>query len=267
MQFDTPEKRNPWHTIDKSAVLRILNADMVQGLGEEEVSQRRSEFGPNELVERGLKSPWRILLEQFSDAMVIVLLIAAIISFFVKDPKDAIIILAIVLLNSILGFTQEYRAERAMAALKRIAAPMVKVLRGGHYSQIDARDLVPGDIFLLEAGDSIPADSRLLEAANLRVQEASLTGESLPVEKMTNTIPADSIPLGDRHNMVYLGTSVAYGRGTAMVVETGMRTELGRIAELIQSVESEQTPLQKRMARLGRSLAFAALGIVGIVFS
>ncbi len=266
MQLDTPEKRNPWHTMDGSVVLSTLDVNLDQGLGQEEVRRRLSEFGPNELVERGLKSPWRILLEQFSDAMVIVLLIAAIISFFVKDPKDAIIILAIVLLNSILGFTQEYRAERAMAALKRIAAPMVKVLRGGQYSQIEAHELVPGDIFLLEAGDSIPADSRLLEAANLRVQEASLTGESLPVEKMTNTIPADSIPLGDRHNMVFLGTSVTYGRGTAVVVETGMRTELGRIAELIQSVESEPTPLQKRMSRLGRSLAFAALGIVAIVF-
>jgi Ca2+-transporting ATPase len=266
MQTDDTENRFAWHTLDKAKVLNILKVDPDQGLELEEVQRRQSEFGPNELIERGLKSPWRILLEQFTDAMVIVLLVAAGISFFVKDPQDAIIILAIVLLNSVLGFTQEYRAERAMAALKRMASPMVKVLRGGAYSQIEAKDLVPGDIFLLEAGDAVPADARLLETANLRVQEASLTGESLPAEKSVDPIAAESIPLGDRHNRVYLGTSVTYGRGTALVVETGMQTELGRIAELIQSVESEQTPLQKRMARLGRSLAFGALGIVAIVF-
>jgi Ca2+-transporting ATPase len=266
MQTDDTENRFAWHTLDKAKVLNIQKVDHDLGLELEEVQRRQFEFGPNELIERGLKSPWRILLEQFTDAMVIVLLVAAGISFFVKDPQDAIIILAIVLLNSVLGFTQEYRAERAMAALKRMASPMVKVLRGGAYSQIEAQGLVPGDIFLLEAGDAVPADARLLETANLRVQEASLTGESLPVEKSVDPIPAESIPLGDRHNMVYLGTSVTYGRGTALVVETAMQTELGRIAELIQSVESEQTPLQKRMARLGRSLAFGALGIVAIVF-
>jgi Ca2+-transporting ATPase len=266
MQVETPEKRYPWHTMDTESVLKAQQVNQDQGLVPEEVKRRQSEFGPNELVERGLKSPWRILLEQFTDAMVIVLLIAAGISFFVKDPQDAIIILAIVILNSFLGFTQEYRAERAMAALKRMASPMVKVLRGGEYAQIESQNLVPGDVFLLEAGDAIPADARLLETANLRVQEASLTGESLPVEKSTDPIAAESIPLGDRHNMVYLGTSVTYGRGNAVVVETGMQTELGRIAELIQSVESEQTPLQKRMARLGRSLALGALGIVAIVF-
>jgi Ca2+-transporting ATPase len=266
MQVDEPQTRRTWHTMDVDAVLAAQSVEPKHGLRPEEVKRRQSEFGPNELVERGLKSPWRILFEQFTDAMVVVLLIAAGISFFVKDPQDAIIILAIVLLNSFLGFTQEYRAERAMAALKRMTSPSVKVLRGGTYSQIEAQELVPGDIFLLEAGDAVPADARLLESANLRVQEASLTGESLPVEKSTDPIPAESIPIGDRHNMVYLGTSVTYGRGTALVVETGMETELGRIAELIQSVESEQTPLQRRMARLGRSLAFGALGIVAVVF-
>jgi Ca2+-transporting ATPase len=266
MQTEDAKNRFVWHTLDKVKVLDIQNVVPDQGLEMEEVKRRQSEFGPNELVERGLKSPWRILLEQFTDAMVIVLLVAAVISFFVKDLKDAIIILAIVLLNSVLGFTQEYRAERAMAALKRMAAPMVKVIREGLIGKVDSSDLVPGDIFQLEAGDAVPADARLLEVANLRLQESSLTGESLPAEKSIDPIAAESIPLGDRHNMVYLGTSVTYGRGTALVVETGMKTELGRIAELIQSVESEQTPLQKRMARLGGSLAFAAIGIVVIVF-
>ena len=264
--MDKAENRIFWHTLDKNNALRLLDVDPEGGLGGDEVKRRFSLHGPNELVERGLKSPWLILLEQFTDAMVIVLLVAALISFFVKDLKDAIIIMIIVLLNSILGFTQEYRAERAMAALKRMAAPIVKVLRGGQFIQVESRELVPGDIFLLEAGDAVPADARLLESANLRIQEASLTGESLPVEKSIHPIPSESIPLGDRHNMVYLGTSVTYGRGSALVVATGMDTELGRIAELIQSVKGEQTPLQKRMARLGRSLAFAAIGIVAVVF-
>jgi Ca2+-transporting ATPase len=266
MQVKEDENQTIWHTLDANQVLDAQDVDPNQGLGLEEIQRRQSQFGTNELIEQGLKSPWRILLEQFTDAMVIVLLVAAVISIFVKDIKDSIIILAIVLLNAALGFIQEYRAERAMAALKRMAAPIVKVLREGQFNEIEARDLVPGDIFLLEAGDAVPADGRLIEVANLRVEEASLTGESLPVEKSIQPISAETIPLGDRHNMVYMGTSVSYGRGTAVIVETGMGTELGRIAELIQSVESEQTPLQKRMAQLGRSLAFAALGIVAVVF-
>jgi len=266
MQVEQKENRTAWHTLDPTLVLDLQDVDPSRGLKPEEVVRRQTEFGPNELIERGLKSPWRILLEQFTDSMVIVLLVAAVISIFIKDLKDSIIILAIVLLNGALGFIQEYRAERAMAALKRMAAPIVKVLRDGQLSEFEARDLVPGDIFLLEAGDAVPADARLIESANLRVEEASLTGESLPSEKSIQPISAEGIPLGDRHNMVYMGTSVTYGRGTAVVVETGMKTELGRIAELIQSVEGEQTPLQKRMAHLGRSLAFAAIGIVAVVF-
>ena len=173
-----------WHTLPAEDVLQRLGVDPAQGLDSAEVQRRQQQFGPNELEERGVKSPWRILLEQFSETMVVVLIIAAIVSGVIGDLKDAIAIVVIVILNGILGFTQEYRAEQAMAALKKMAAPHVKVRRGGALQQIDARELVPGDIILLETGDSVPADACLIEAANLRVQEASLTGESTAVDKL-----------------------------------------------------------------------------------
>jgi Ca2+-transporting ATPase len=258
--------RTPWHTLGVQAVLSILEVDSEAGLSHQDAQDRRGRFGPNELISRGLRNPWKILLEQFMDAMVIVLLVAAVISILLQDPKDAIVILAIVILNAGLGFTQEYRAERAMEALKRMAEPVVKVRRGGEIRTIDSRDLVPGDVIRLEAGDAVPADARLIEAANLRSQESALTGESLPVDKTTAPINEESIPLGDRHNMLYMGTVVTYGRGTAVVTETGMDTQLGEIASMIQTVETEPTPLQRRMGRLGRSLALAALAIVVLVF-
>lgn len=260
------EPQTFWHTQPVDKVLEVLAVTTETGLNQEEVLNRRQRFGLNELIEHGLKSPWHILFEQFTDAMVIVLIVAAVISIFVKDPRDAIVIGAIVVLNALLGFVQEYRAERAMAALKRMAAPRVKVRRGGELKQLDSHEIVPGDIIVLEAGDAIPADARLIDAANLRVQESSLTGESVPVDKQTETLERESIPVGDRSNMLFMGTAVTYGRGTAIIVETGMRTELGRIAELIQLVESEATPLQRRMAQLGKILAFSALAIVAIVF-
>jgi Ca2+-transporting ATPase len=260
------EEKSFWHNLSVDRSLEELGVDPDRGLSQDEVLERRTRYGPNELIERGLKSPWQILFEQFTDAMVIVLIVAAVISIFVKDPRDAIVIGAIVVLNAILGFVQEYRAERAMAALKRMAAPRVKVRREGELKQLDSHEVVPGDIILLEAGDAVPADARLINSANLRVQEASLTGESVPVDKQTEVLEAESIPVGDRSNMLFMGTAVTYGRGTAVVVETGMHTELGRIAELIQSVESEPTPLQRRMAQLGKTLALAALGIVVLVF-
>jgi Ca2+-transporting ATPase len=255
-----------WHTLDADKVLDELAVDPQHGLKDGDVQDRRAIYGSNELIDRGLKSPWRILGEQFTEAMVIVLMVAAVLSLFIGDLKDAVAILAIVILNAVLGFTQEYRAERAMAALKQMAAPHVKVRRAGQVLEIEARELVPGDIILLEAGDAIPADARLVETATLRTQEASLTGESLPVDKSIVAIKGETIQIGDRHNMLFMGTAVTYGRGTAVIVETGMRTELGRIAELIQTVETEQTPLQRRMAQLGKYLAFAALGLVVVVF-
>ncbi len=256
----------PWHTLSKETVLDQLKVDADQGLTYSEIESRLLEFGPNELIEHGVINPWRILFDQFKETMVLVLIIAAVISALLSDWKDAIAILAIVILNAILGFVQEYRAEQAMQALKQMAAPIVRVRRDGQVMEIEAHELVPGDVILLEAGSAVPADARLIETASLRVTEASLTGESHAIDKSIETLEGDDMPLGDRINLVYMGTAVNYGRAVAVVVETGMRTQLGRIAELIQSVEGEQTPLQKRMAQLGRSLAFASLGIVGIVF-
>jgi len=264
---DPIKTQQPWHTYSVETVLKDLGVDVHQGLSKAETQLRLAKYGPNELVEHGAKSPWRILLDQFKETMVVVLIVAAIISALLSDWKDAIAILAIVIVNAILGFVQEYRAEKAMQALKKMAAPIVRVRRDGQVIEIEAHELVPGDIILLEAGSAVPADARLVESASLRVSEASLTGESHAVDKNIETLEGDELPLGDRHNLVYMGTAATYGRGTGVVVETGMRTQLGRIAELIQSVSGEQTPLQKRMSQLGRSLALASLGIVAIVFA
>ncbi len=260
-------KATPWHTLAPAALLEKLKTDPEIGLTAAEVQSRRATYGRNELVDYGVKSPFAILFDQLKDTMVLVLIGAATISVLLGHAKDAIVVLAIVVINAIIGFVQEYRAEKAMAALRQLSAPHVKVRRDGRWDEIDAFDLVPGDIILLEAGSAIPADSRLLEAANLRVEEASLTGESEPVDKTVDAHPDDDAPLGDRLNMLYMGTLATYGRGSAVVVETGMRTQLGRIAELIQKVGDEQTPLQRRMSELGKTLAIAALIIVGVVFA
>jgi Ca2+-transporting ATPase len=257
--------QQPWR-LTPDQVLETLDTPPQTGLSQAEAARRLAEHGPNELIERGLRSPWRILAAQFTEVMVIVLIVAAVISFVVGDLKDTIAILVIVVLNAVLGFTQEYRAERAMAALKKMTVPRVKVRRDGQVREISARELVQGDLFLLETGDAVPADGRLLESINLRLQEAALTGESVPVEKSTPPLPGEHLALGDRRNMAFLGTAVTYGRGLAAVTATGMQTELGHIATMIQAVESEPTPLQRRMAQLGKGLAMASLVLVGIIF-
>ncbi len=255
-----------WYQLETEEVLAQLRSDVEAGLNAAEAERRLEEHGPNELVERGLKSPWRILWEQLTGILVLILILAAIVSAALGDFEDAVAILAIVVLNAALGFSQEYRAEKAMAALKELAVPTVRVRRGGRVTEISSRLLVPGDITFLEAGVLAPADGRLVEAVNLRVEEASLTGESEPVEKHTAALPGADPPLGDRVNMVYMGTVVTYGRGTMVVAETGMNTELGRIADMIQGVERSPTPMQVRLDKLGRDLAIAALAIVAIVF-
>jgi P-type Ca2+ transporter type 2C len=257
---------NDWYKLSKEEVAEKLGTKPDGGLDDENAARRLDEYGPNELVEKGAKSPWLILWEQLTGTMVVILIIAAVISYFLGDIIDTIAILAIVVLNALLGFRQEYKAEQAMAALKKLAVPTVRVRRGGHVREISARELVPGDIVLLEAGNLVPADSRLLLNANLRVQEAALTGESEAVDKDEKFIAKDEIPLGDRVNMAYMGTIVTYGRGEAIVTNTGMNTELGGIAEMLQTTGQEQTPLQKRLAQLGRGLAVAAIGLVAIVF-
>ena len=252
--------------LERESLLHVLKTDLETGLTQDEAEQRLAEHGFNELIDRGATSPWRILWEQLTAVMVVILIIAAVISAFVGDYKDAVAIMVIVVLNAALGFSQEHRAEKAMAALKRLAVPTVKVRRDRQIREISAKELVPGDIVLLEAGSAVPADGRLLESASLRAQEAALTGESEPVEKTDKPISGSDIPIGDRKNMLYMGTNVTYGRGTAVITATGMDTELGHIANMLQTVEREPTPLQRRLEQLGRGLAVAALVIVAIVF-
>lgn len=256
-----------WYQNETGQVIKLLGTDQEKGLETAEAVSRLEKTGPNELVDKGGKSPWKILLEQLTGIMVIILIGSAVISMFLGDYEDAIAILAIVVLNTILGFTQEYRAEKAMDALKKLAVPHVRVRRGGHLVEISARELVPGDILLLEAGNTIPADGRLLETANLRVQESVLTGESEPVEKNTNPLPKADLGIGDRRNSIFSGTVVTYGRGLAVITETGMQTQLGKIAEMLQGVGREATPLQRRLEQVGRGLALAALVIVAVVFA
>ena len=257
---------NRWYTKSAEEILHESESDLQKGLSTAEIVKRREQFGLNELVDRGTKSPWKILWEQLTETMVVILIISAVITFFLQEYKDAIAIFVIVVLNSILGFTQEYRAEKAMAALKKMAVPKVRVRRDGKVSEIRAQELVPGDIVFLESGNVVPADGNLVENANLRVQEAVLTGESEAVEKNMVAIHKENPALGDQHNRVFMGTLVAYGRGTVVITDTGMNTELGKIAEMIQSVGQESTPLQKRLAQLGKTLALAALAIVVVVF-
>jgi Ca2+-transporting ATPase len=257
--------KQPW-CLSVEECVNSLHTSSSEGLSTSEARRRLAESGPNELIERGVKSIWAITWEQLTAIMVVILIIAAIISILLGEYKDSVAILVIVLLNTILGVSQEYRAEKAMAALKKMAVPSVKVRRDKRVYEISARDLVPGDIVLLEAGGFVPADTRVLESANLRVQEAALTGESEPVAKHAETLDNEHLPVGDRRNMAYMGTVITYGRGEAVVTETGMHTELGRIAEMIQTVEREPTPLQRRLEQLARGLAVGAIAIVGVVF-
>ncbi len=260
-------KRDLWFHLSAGETVEELQTNAAIGLSDAEAMHRRGRSGFNELVERGAVGPWLILWEQFTSTMVLILIAAAGISGLVGDWKDAGVILAIVVLFAVLGFIQEYRAEKAMAALKKLAQPLVRLRRGGVVSEVSARELVPGDIILLEAGNKIPADCRLIESASLRVEEASLTGESEPVEKEIAPIAGDkTVPLGERRNMVYMGTAVSYGRGAAAVVATGMNTELGRIAGMLQNVPREHTPLQKRLGQLGKTLGLLALGVAALVF-
>jgi Ca2+-transporting ATPase len=207
-----------------------------------------------------------MFFDQFRDFMILVLIAAAIVAGVIGEPADSIAIAVIVMLNAVLGFVQEYRAEKAMAALKKLAAPSAVVIRDGHAESLSAERLVPGDLVVLEAGNVIPADLRLTEAVQLRIQESALTGESVPVEKDSTSIKEAGLPIGDRRNMAYKGTVVTYGRGRGLVTDTGMRTELGRIAGLLQGQDEGRTPLQKRLATFGQKLAYAVLAICVIVF-
>lgn len=254
-----------WHTLSVTETLDDLNSSIAQGLSEAEVQKRQQQFGPNELIEKEGSHPLRLLWEQVSSVMVLILIAAAVASAFLGQVTEAVAISAIVVLFVTLGFVQEYRAEQAMAALKKLSVPLVRVRRSSKLLELSARELVQGDIIILETGNAIPADARVLESVNLRVQEAALTGESEAVEKQTTAIPKPDLPLGDRLNMLYMGTSITYGRGTAVIVATGMDTELGKIATLIQGVEDSQTPLQKQLDDVGRMLAIAGVAVAALV--
>jgi len=268
-QEDTNTPVSPggtWHARSVEDAVRALNTDPQYGLTTEEARRRFSQFGPNELAERPRPGFWRMLLDQFNNFLVLLLIAAALISLVLGEIEETVAIFAIVLLNAILGVIQERRAEEALAALKKMAAPDARVLRDGHRITIPARELVPGDVVFLEAGNYVPADLRLLEAVNLRVDEASLTGESVAVEKRHDVVLPEEAGLGDRANVAFMGTIVTYGRGKGVVTATGMQTQLGQIAELLQSYEEEATPLQRRLDQLGRWLGVGALIICGIVF-
>lgn len=255
-----------WHQKRVEDVLEELNTSL-KGITSEEAEKRLLEYGSNELTEKAKKTPFMMFLDQFKDFMILILIAAAFISGIVGDPEDTIAIIVIVLLNAVIGFVQEYRAEKAVAALKKMAAHTALVLRSGEHTNISASGLVPGDIVLLEAGKVVPADMRLAEAVQLKAEEAALTGESVPVEKHTKALHDGMLPIGDRKNMVYKGTAVSYGRGTGIVVDTGMNTELGKIATMLQEEEEVKTPLQKRLATFGKNLAFAVLAICAVVFA
>ncbi len=258
-------EQKDWHALATEQVLRDLEVHE-GGLTSEEAAQRLHRYGHNQLHEAPRPGWLAMLWEQLNSFVVILLIVAAVISALLGEWVDASAILAIVVLNTILGIVQERRAEEALAALKRLAAPDAQVLRDGHRETISSRNLVPGDIVFLEAGNFVPADLRLLEAVNLRVEEASLTGESLPVQKNAATVLGRNVPLGDRRNTAFMGTLVAYGRGRGVVTSTGMHTQLGLIARMLQNVETEETPLQRRLDQLGQTLSVGALILVAIVF-
>ena len=255
-----------WYKMNKEDLLTSLGTDPNLGLSDDEVKKRISEYGTNELKEEAKKSFLSKLLAQFADFLILILIGAAVISFIVGEGKDALVILAIVVLNAFLGLYQEGKAEKALEALKKMSSPTAKVIRNGHVSEVDASTLVPGDIVALDAGDIILADLRLIESSNLKVEEASLTGESVPVEKDSNIVFQEDVSLGDRKNMAYMSTSITYGRGKGVVVETGSNTEIGKIATMIQTYEDEATPLQKQLNRLGKVLGITTIIICIGVF-
>ena len=259
-----------WHTISSQQVVELLQSDAKNGLDTTEVKRRQSIFGANELKETGGRSKLKILWEQFTNIMLVMLIAVAIVSGVLdlqqqQFPKDAIAIFAIVILNAILGYLQESRAESALAALKKLASPRVTVIRDGKTQQIDAVELVPGDVMLLEAGVQIAADGRLLSAQNLQIGESTLTGEATTVQKQADVVLDEDTDLGDRTNLVFQSTEVVQGRAKAIVTKTGMETEIGRIATMIQGVENEDTPLQQRMDRLAKVLVGGSLALVVVV--
>jgi Ca2+-transporting ATPase len=251
------------HSLDSDLLLKEAKSGML-GLDPEDAQERLESFGPNKIEEGEVKSPWHILLNQVKEVMVYILLAAALVALFLHEYIDSLVIFLILVLNTLLGFWQELKAERALSALKEMAVPEVRVRRRGREQLISAEELVPGDLVLLEAGNLVPADGRIIKSANFKVQESALTGESEAVEKYPETLD-EATALADRKNMVYRATVVSYGRAEILVTQTAMDTEIGKIAGMLQSVGDERTPLQKRLDSLGKQLALLALGLIVIV--
>ena len=256
----------PWHLLEPWQTSTWLKVDPARGLSESDVLERRAVFGMNAIPEQRTRGPLRMFFGQFADFMIVVLMVAGLISGLLGDFTDTLAIVVIVVLNAIIGFVQEFRAERAVAALRRLASASAQVMRDGNLKTILASELVPGDLVMLEAGNVVPADLRLLDVARLKVEEAALTGESQPVEKVDMLLRELDSPLGDRTNMAYKGTVATYGRGAGIVIATGLNTELGKIAELLRHEKETRTPLQQRLAHFGQRLALLVLAVCAIIF-
>ncbi|MCS6917758.1 MAG: HAD-IC family P-type ATPase, partial [Chitinophagales bacterium] len=253
-----------WHSLPEDQIFSLLGSSP-QGLSADRARSLLAETGPNALEEKKQKTAWQIWVNQFKDFMILVLVAAAILSGIIGDLTDTIIIIAIVVLNAVLGFIQEFRAERALMALKQMAALRARVLRDGRETEVPAEELVPGDVVLLEAGNVVPADIRLMEVFGLKADESSLTGESVPVEKKKGTVAEVDVPVGDRFNMAFKTTIITAGKASGVVVATGMQTQIGQIARLLQEEEA-RTPLQIRMADFGRKLSYIILMICALLF-
>ncbi|MCX5708430.1 MAG: HAD-IC family P-type ATPase [Candidatus Omnitrophica bacterium] len=259
--------KNFWQQ-DILEAAKNLNSHPESGISGEEAAIRLAQYGRNALRQKKAVSPIKMFLEQFNDFMIWVLVAAALVSGFLQEWIDAAAIIGIVILNAILGFIQEYRAEKSLAALKKLSSPQSKVIRSGEHKIIPSSDIVPGDIVELEAGDHVPADSRMVWlTSNFATQEASLTGESVPVNKTTVPLEKEEVPLSERANAIYLGTAVVSGKGRAMVFNTGMNTELGKIATMIQDIEHESTPLQKKLEEFGKWIVYLCFILVAMVFA
>jgi len=263
--MELKEKKINWYTRTVKDVTHYFNVDSSKGLSSKEVKARLEKFGPNQLKESKGRTVWDMFFDQFKEVLVLILLISVIISIFLGEAGDAIVIAVILVLNATLGVVQEFKAEKSLAALKKMTVPDALVMRNGKPTKIKSNQLVPGDIVLLEAGDRIPADLRLFKVTDIKVQEAILTGESEPVEKNSNALEQDKIPLGDRKNMAFMGTTIIAGRGEGIVVATGMDTEMGEIAGMLEEGKREPTPLQQKLNIMGKKLGLLILMIVAII--
>ncbi|WP_242977391.1 cation-translocating P-type ATPase, partial [Fructobacillus ficulneus] len=254
------------YQIDMADLASQFKTNLTTGLTTTEVQDRLEKDGPNSLVAKKKKSLFAKFVDQFKDLMIGILVLAAVVAAFTGEITDAIFIIAIVIINAVFGVFQESKAEGAIEALKALATPQARVIRDGRDQEVSATDLVPGDLVYLEAGDVVPADLRLISVANLRVEEATLTGESVPVEKTDQVLEGDNLPLGDQANLAFMNANVTYGKATGMVVATGMQTQVGLIAESLQSTDETKTPLQENLKQLGKILTYLILGIATLTF-